>query len=551
MYFYFLAMLGESVARLGNERILNLFGGNKDCVTVKGQLFIDSNENGKVDHGSDETLSNIEIGLSACGDIASQKMNSDSNGEFTFSAPNEGCYQISVIVDPALELECPTPIEIDAKCGETVTYNPFCIPKPPNSQNQVIKGQVSTDMDDPLTSGGVVTLTPCNGGSSLTVNLAGDGSFEKSSLPEGCYTIAVNPASNQLDCGGGIDITGENGSITTAHFKCVLVTTPTPSAAVGSINGGAFIDSNNNDRFDNGEGISGGFVIASPCDGSSPAVTEELATDGKFSIAVPKGCYNLLYTTEDNSLACPSQNRIDVGSGSVTKAEFECVRPPSIPPSSDNAMITGQVFLDINGNGKLDTGLDTAFSTGLVAMKPCDGNDSADITVDVDTNGKFERSVAPGCYTVMVQSSVLKCNEPSIIVKTGTTAKADLLCGFSHFTSAPAPTPSTGTINGTIRVDSNGNCALDPNSDEGLSTGTATVSACDGSSSVTLNIVDGIFTSGPLLQGCYDIAVDPKIVDLTCGSTTNIDLEGGKFFTWRTICQTQAQIISCSGESSP
>mmetsp|Transcript_46883 Transcript_46883/g.69355 ORF Transcript_46883/g.69355 Transcript_46883/m.69355 type:complete len:771 (-) Transcript_46883:210-2522(-) len=550
MHFYFLTMIGESFAKLGNERNLNLFGST--CVTVQGQIFEDSNLNGEVDHDSDQALSNVEISLSTCGGAVSQTTNSNSTGGFMFSAPNEGCYQISVNADPDLELVCPGASEVNVSCGDVVKYDPYCVPSV--STEPVINGWVSTRISDleepdPLTSGGIVTFSPCNGGGIFAVSLAEDGSFE-SSQSEGCYNVVVDPQSNQLNCGGGEEITSERGFISTVNFTCVPVTTPTPSATVGFIEVGAFLDKNGNKEFDDGEEMSGGIATISTCDGSSPARTEELSADGTFSTATPKGCYNFLYTPVENGLECSEHNGIILESGSSTMLVFACARPPTLPPIP--GMIIGQVFVDANGNSELDADLDDTLNFGSVVMISCDENgSSADLTVGVNATGGFEKSVAPGCYTVTVPSDDLICSAPSIVIQTGLTANVTLLCVSRASNPVPVPTPSTGTIDGTVIIDSNGNCALDVDSDEGLSTGTAIVSACDGSSSVTLNMVDGMFTTGPISQGCYDITVDPQRDDLFCGSRTDINLEGGKTLRWRTICQTQEQIASCAGGPSP
>ncbi|MCO6455469.1 MAG: DUF11 domain-containing protein [Pirellulaceae bacterium] len=426
-----------------------------------------------------------------------------------------------------------------------------------------------------------VSLTPPAGinlgngpGNPIFTQTGADGTYVFTNLPDGTYTVTVNPATLPA----GIDEQTGDPDFAVDHSTTVTVgsgdevmyadfgynavppastTNPAPGA-VGAIGDYIWNDADGDGNQDpgeiglagitvsllsdtNGDGIYGGAgdaaAVTTTTDSSGHYLFDDLVP-GAYVIQVdPAGLpagWNPAPTSDPDGDGDLTTNSIVVAPGDVfVNADF------GFQPDSDNNGITDtgstigdRIFVDADGDGIQDAG-----EPGIpgVTVNLLDNGGNVIGTTTTNQNGQYQFPNLPaGTYTVVVTDTdnvlgeLSPISDPdamldnrSTVTVNGTTPNLDQDFGYAP----PTHQPGDGLIGNTVFLDTNGSGTLTPG--EGLEG--VTVYLFDSNNDLIATTVtdeNGNYTFGGLdPMGTYRVEVDP--FTLPPGVTNTIDPDGG------------------------
>ncbi len=197
----------------------------------------------------------------------------------------------------------------------------------------------------------------------VTTDTSGDYGFN--GLPNGNYAVAVTDTAGVLaghDITSGLDVlerTVNNADETDIDFGYIR------NQASGSISGEVFLDEDADDFADPSEENFAGvdvFLCSSPvanepCDPTDPEFIAQTVTDanGEYTFTgLPAG--NFLVDVDSNDL--PNGLANSVNPPAVALSEGETIENVDFGyvPAANTGLISGEVWIDANGNGVLDAG---------------------------------------------------------------------------------------------------------------------------------------------------------------------------------------------------
>ena len=532
---------------------LPLFGQKKaDVATgiVTGHVYVDANGNGKADPG-EAPVANATIVLIPGNGIPASRPASPPAGSIVVTSNAAGDYEaVGLKPGPYAEYQQlpagftqtqpkTTFYGIGVVSGQTIIED-FGRQAIAPANNASVAGTVFNDANnngkqDSGESGLANVEVDLTLGNTVTVvKTAANGSFAFKQLAAGTYTVTekvLTGYTQTTPASGGYTVTLASGQAVSGELFGQFQTPIVPTT--GNVSGTAFNDVNGDGIRQNGDGALAGVTIhLVPVQANlaaSPALVAGLTTvtgaDGSYSFSnVAPGTYNLY---EDVLIGytqtVPSQDAygIDVvAGGSVTGktfAQHNTVTPP--PPGTgtitgtlwndsdgDGMFNNGEVatgartvFLDTNGNGKLDAGERSTMSNaaGVYTF-----NKVATGTVKVSR-------VFPAGFHLSNAAAGTNGHDVLAIVTGGGTATADLGT-FGNDGTPPPPPPQTGSISGTLWNDTDGDGLF--NNGEG-STGVRTVfldangnGKLDANERSTTSNGAGVYTFGNVAIGSVKVS---------------------------------------------
>ncbi|HEV3344302.1 MAG TPA: SdrD B-like domain-containing protein, partial [Pirellulales bacterium] len=387
--------------------------------SIDGTVFSDTNGNGKLDPGEQGVAGRtlfVDLAGTGAFQTGDPTATTDSNGNYSFSSIPAGTHKVFEELPANISLTLPNQTVV-VTANQTASGVNF-------AEQPSITGTVFTD-----TSGSGVLTSGETGIAGQTVFLNNDssgapdannpstitdsnGKYSFSNLALGTYKVAVVPPA-----GTTITTTNLSATITSGGLAQTVNIGEQPPSIVGTV----FTDVNDDGKFDTGDvGIAGRTVFINKDGTGKPDNNPKTTTNsvGQFSFS---GLTAGAYTVEEvlptgGTLTTPTQ-AVTVTAGQTTTGVLFGELPS----------ITGKLFVDLNNNGKLDTG-EPGLGAQTVFLN-IDGTgvpDANNPSTTTDSSGNFAFGTEPAAtYTVGVQLSAnvaLSTSTTSVTVTTGHTA---------------------------------------------------------------------------------------------------------------------------------
>ncbi len=513
---------------------------------ISGTVFADNNSNGVYDPGEvgiPGTTVYIDTNGNGTLDAGEISTATDGSGNYSFTNLPPGTYRIREVLPAGDVLTVPTAgyYIVPLSAGQNKPgYNFGDGPSPTGS----ISGEVffDTNANGNLDAGepGIANATvyiDANGNGTLDagetkVVTNSSGNYMFSGLAAGTYRIRqIVPAGDAQTAptGGFYSVPlVQNGTATGYNFGDTIV-------ATASLSGKVFEDNNANGKLDTGEpGVPNATVyIDANHNGILDAGDTSLTTDsnGNFTFNnLPAGTYTIREILPSGQmLTVPTSGfyTVPLSAGQAATGYLFGNAPIT------TASISGEVFVDSDGNGKLDTG--EKGLANVTVFIDANGNgklDAGEVKTVSGSTGNFSftglpagtyriAEVLPGGYTLTDPTAGFY----SVPLATGQAATGYL------FGNAPA---ATASISGEVFTDANGNGSLD-SGEKGLPNVTVFIDAngngkLDAGEVKTTSDSNGNFSFTSLPAGTYRIAevIPPgyKLTDPVAGFY-NVTLTAG------------------------
>lgn len=419
--------------------------------SISGTVFVDMNTNGTFDAG-DIGLAGRTVFLNNDGAGAPNTHNpsttTDSLGKYYFTGLAPGNYEVREVLPAGVTLTT-------AAQNVTVTANQTTaginLGEGPSIEGTVFtdfNGNGTLDSSEAGVAGRTVFIDANNNGvldtgeTKTTTDANGD--FVFSGLAAGTYQV--------------VEVLPSNITLTTPATKSAAVVVGTPVTGVNfgekpSITGSVFIDENGNGQFDSGEpGVPGQTVFLNDDGTGKPDNNPKTITDsnGNYSFSgIAPGPHTVMEVLPSGVTVTTGTENITVTAGQTTsRVNF-----------GDRPAITGKVFTDSNGNGRLDAG--EAGVSGRTVYIDSNNNgtlDAGEPTTVTSASGAYAfLGQGAGTYTVreVIPSGTVLSTPPleSVTVVAGQTA--------SNVNFGEAVDTTTPNITGTVFADYNLNGKLD------------------------------------------------------------------------------------------
>jgi len=440
--------------------------------TVNGTIFIDTNGNGTYDAGIDTVLPNVEVQITdSQGNISTVTTN--SNGFFQRPVP-AGSTTVDVVdssLPPGVVLTTnangqgsdPTVVYVPAN-GTATDNTGYVTP----ASTGAVQGTIFIDTNnngvynagtDTVLSGVEVRITASNGGVHV-VTTDPNGYFYQV-VPSGSTTVDVVDTTLPP----GVTLAAGNSDPTTVNVPANGLATDNTGyllpVGTGVVNGTIYRDNNNDGLFNLGD-LALPNVEVRITDSQGHVYTVTTDSNGFFQQPVPAGT-----TTVD-----VVDSTLPVGGVLTTNANGQGSDPtevyvPANGSATDNTgyifpvvtgIVNGTVYIDVNGNGAYDAGVDTPLSGVDVLITASNGGVYVATT---NGNGFFSEVVPAGNTTVDVDNSTLP---PGVTLTTGSTDPTLVNVpanGTATDNTGYVLPPGTGTVQGTIYRDNNSNGLFD------------------------------------------------------------------------------------------
>ncbi len=386
--------------------------GNFQLISISGLVFHDLNGNASRDPGEPGLAGwtvFLDTNNNGAFDTGEPSNVSAADGGYGFSGLGPGTYRVREVVQSGFTRTTQNPPDILASSGTNVTGinfgNVAGQPVPANSISGVafldVNGNAIRDAGEPGQAGWIIFLDNNNngsldGGESLAVTDS-NGNYSFTNLAVGVYRV------RELTQAGFVRTTANPADI-------VLVGTGVSGVNFGnfqqiSISGTAFNDLNNNTIRDGGEPGLAGWTIFLDTNNSGTLDAGETSTitdaSGNFSfLNQGPGTFRVREVVQ-SGFTRTTQNPPDIVASSgtnVTGILFGNVVGQPAPANS----ISGQVFLDVNGNGFRDFG--EPGQAGVIVFLDNNNNgnlDAGEALAVTDSNGNFSfTNLAAGVFRV-------------------------------------------------------------------------------------------------------------------------------------------------------
>ncbi|MFO1430472.1 MAG: SdrD B-like domain-containing protein [Candidatus Competibacteraceae bacterium] len=336
------------------------------------------------------------------------------------------------------------------------------------------------------------------------------------------------------------------------------------ASQVGTVNGTIYTDVNGDGVYTPGTDtpLPGVQVKITASDGTVYTVTTD--ANGHFSQVVPAG-----NTTVDVNDATLPAGSVLTTNTSGQGSDPTVVNVPAGGTATDNTgyvtpaqtgTVQGTIYTDTNGNGQYDAGIDTPLPGVQVKITASNGGI---YTVTTDTNGFFSQVVPPGNTTVDVNDATLPAgsvltsnafgqgNDPTVVNVPANGIATD----NTGYVNSPS---GTGTVDGTIYKDMNGNGQYDPGTDTPLPGVTVTITSSTGGTYTVTTNASGYFSQvvppGSTTVDVNDATLPPNLVLSPNGGNsdpTTVTVPTGGTATDNTGYETPAPGLSLDKTATP
>ncbi|CAN5862804.1 hypothetical protein BH10CHL1_BH10CHL1_15890 [soil metagenome] len=410
---------------------------------------------------------------------------------------------------------CPGSELVTGKIGDAITYC-FVVT---NTGNTYLNSVV---LDDLTLGINRTNLTLLSGTEPLAPNASLTFYYE-TTLSKGLLNTATTIGTPSD--GGGLPIPG---------LPNVTAQDTAQVAVVGSIGDTVFIDGNNNNAFDAGEGVSGITVVLTlPGNTTQTTVT---TGDGFYLFDnLPAGAYVVTVQTSGTPLV-GLVNHVDPDGGNNSTSSLTLGAGENNllqdfgyqQPIAQAGSLGDFVWQDTNGNGIQEAG-----EPGIpnVTVILTNGNGVTNTTV-TNANGIYGFVNLPaGNYTVSIDPTTLPAGLQQTFdldgINTPNSAVAPLAAGENRtdvdFGYQPGQQPLLGSLGDTVWQDTNGNSVQDA-TEAGIPNVTVILSDGQGGIKTTVTDANGIYGFTNLPAGAYTVSVDPTT--LPVGLQPTFDLDG-------------------------
>jgi len=420
-------------------------------------LTLEDNTTTPEDHGdapatvtipANATSASVDITLS---DDAVAELNETMilNGEIT-STIGKGSKAIGIgtIIDDDEASLITRPDTANATVGNPVTIDVLA-----NDEGNPALDPTTVKLIDPETNASVTELTIPGEGKWTVDPVTGELTF----TPEDGFTGDPTPVSYTVK-----NILGNPS-------KPAVVTI---DYAQGTISGVVYEDTNGNGKQDPSEpGIDGVKVTITDVLGNEKVLTTD--ENGQYAMEVGEGSTTI--TIDESTMTTGSTQTEGSNPTTLTVAENEIARDvDGYKPPENAGTINGLVYQDTNGNGSQDS--DEPGLEGVkVAVTDADGHTQI---VSTDSNGSYVVTVPAGEITVDVNDTTVpggsthtEGTDP-VTITMAEDGNATVVNGYK-------PADNTGTVEGSIYEDANGNGVQDAN-ESGLEGVTVTITDSEG-----------------------------------------------------------------------
>jgi beta-glucanase (GH16 family)/uncharacterized protein (DUF2141 family) len=441
--------------------------------TITGEVFLDANRDGKLD-GTEAGVAGVTVQLlTGAGAATGTSTTTNSSGAYSFTGLLPGSYEVKFAAPTGDSFDAqnvggvaatessPAPTTgitaaIAVAAGQTVqNVNAGLLPAPGTITGEVF---LDTNGDGKLdgTEAGVadVTVQLLTGagaatGTSTTTNASGVYSF--TGLAAGSYEVKfVAPTGDTFDAQNvsGIAATESSPAPATGITAAIAVaagqTVPNVNAgllpAPGTITGEVFLDTNGDGKLDGTEaGLAGVTVQLLTGAGAATGTSTTTNTSGAYSFTgLLPGSYEIAFTAPTGD-TFDAQN---VGGVAATEsspapttgitAAIAVAAGQTVPNVNAGLLpapgtITGEVFLDTNGDGKLD-GTEAGLAGVTVQLLTGAGAATGTSTTTNASGAYSFTGLLPGSYEV------------EFTAPTGDSFDAQNVGGVAATESSPAPT---------------------------------------------------------------------------------------------------------------
>jgi len=457
--------------------------------TFSGSVYNDINKNGSRDAG-EPAVPGVPIVLSNGGGSTV----TDINGDYSITALADNSYTATLTLPNGFTFIGPSnPLNAVAVSGGSIfASNDFAI----YSKGSIV-GIVFNDVSGDKRIGGTETgisgvtieLFNDNGVSQGTTTTTSGGEYAFSNLDSGLYWVEeTDEAAYTSVSANKVAVNLGSGQQVEQNFSDILK---------GSISGIVFDDLNGNEIQDGTEESLVGVNIT--WDDGSTTDSTTTNSEGEYNFTVASGQTYTVTETDPSGYASISNNSqtVSVSSGGAAVANFADIKQWTI---------SGMVFDDANGNGKLDE-----FELGLEGVTVSLSNGESILTA---TNGTYQfTGVVAGSFTV---TSAVSDNYSSVY---GTSASVTVPAGGADTASfAMAPQSS---VSGSVFNDLDGN-GVQSEDEYGVS---GVLLELNGDYVVSQS--DGSYVFNSVAAGSYTLnSITPDGFSATTASSAVINLSG-------------------------
>jgi protocatechuate 3,4-dioxygenase beta subunit len=459
--------------------------------TVRGSVLVDLNGDGVADAVDTNAIAGVTVTLKQ-GSTVIGTTTTDAQGGYTFTNIQPGSYTVveTDLAGYTSTLPADNTDAITVTAGGTATALFY------DTQKTAISGNVRLDVN----GNGIVDTADTNGIAAVTVTLkqgstvvattttSASGVYSFTNVMPGAYTIIES------------DLSGYTSTLPVNNTLAVTLVSGTASTGnnfydtlPGTVRGSVLVDLNGDGVADavDTNAISG--VTVTLKQGSTVIGTTTTDAQGGYTFTnVIPGAYTVVETDlagYTSTLPADNTDAITVTAGGTATALFY---------DTQKTAISGNVRLDLNGNGLVDTADTNGIAAVTVTLKQ---GSTVVATTTTSASGAYSfTNVLPGAYTLVETdlagySSTLPVNNTLAVTLVSGTAST----GNNFYDTLP------GTVRGSVLVDLNGDGVADAVDTNAISGVTVTLKQGSTVIGTTTTDAQGGYTFTNVIPGAYTV----------------------------------------------